>query len=88
MVFLDTHTHTHTILLTTYLPEECRRLCEQATAHAYPPNAAHPDGAEVVPGFDPHWDYNIIPQGHFSLRLAHSLPPGGLHKAALKHSKL
>ncbi|XP_052616710.1 uncharacterized protein LOC128124458 [Peromyscus californicus insignis] len=49
------------ILSNNLLPEERRRVWEQARIHAdeiHQTNLSHPAGAEAVPDQEPHWDYN------------------------------
>jgi hypothetical protein len=49
------------ILSNTLLPEEHRRVWEQAHMYAdevHQTSPAHPTGALVVPDHDPNWDYN------------------------------
>ncbi|XP_052610423.1 uncharacterized protein LOC128120448 [Peromyscus californicus insignis] len=49
------------ILSNNLLPEERRRVWEQARIHAdeiHQTNLSHPPGTEAVPDREPHWDYN------------------------------
>jgi hypothetical protein len=49
------------ILSNTLLPEECRRVWEQACMYAdkvHQTSPAHPTGTLAVPDHDPNWDYN------------------------------
>ncbi|XP_057641540.1 uncharacterized protein LOC130884449 [Chionomys nivalis] len=81
------------ILSNNLLPEERRRVWEQARLHAdevHQTLASHPPGAEAVPDQEPHWDYNspggILARDRFLTCLMI-----GLRKAALKpvnYSKL
>jgi hypothetical protein len=56
-----TYHNIYLILSNTLLPEECRRVWEQAGTYAdevHQTNPNHPAGTLVVPDYDPNWDYN------------------------------
>lgn len=81
------------ILHNNLLPEERRRVWEQARQYAdevHQTMVSHPLGAEAVPDREPHWDYNspggILARDQFLTCLL-----AGLRRAALKpvnYSKL
>ena len=76
----------HMILTNNLLPEERRRVWEQARAHAdeiHQTDRAYPVGAETEPDLDPQWNYNsaggILGRDRFVTCLL-----AGLRKAGLK----
>ena len=83
----------YTVLFNNLLPEERRRVWDQARQHAdetHQTQASHPPGAEAVPDQEPNWDYNtregILARDQFLTCIM-----AGLRKAALKpvnYSKL
>ena len=76
----------HMILTNNLLPEERRRVWEQAKTHAdeiHQTDTTYPIGSEAVPDQDPRWDYNstsgILARDRFITCLL-----AGLRRAALK----
>ncbi|XP_049977221.1 uncharacterized protein [Alexandromys fortis] len=87
-----TYQDVYVILFNNLLPEERRRVWEQARQYAdevHQTLASHPPGAEAVDQ-EPHWDYNS-PSGILARDQLLTCLTVGLHKAALKpvnYSKL